>query len=727
MNQAGQSRIRSYVEVEPAVARGATVATSAFRPEKRARLHSADDIALLNESGFPSLQNDRDDDSHDLSSQANGRTDGKSNLQHKKACGEAKESQTAVCATEAVDSSSDGVNVEGDEGTTRTGKATLMYIYQRQEYDEGMYLYDDALSADEIQSESIRSATLLYNVGQTHVHQRKYYEARRWFELALVRVMLNAQNSEAARVLVKLYHNLGHCHYRLGSNEESMRNYQKALAQIRDAGMGELEIAATNNCIAVLLFHNDASDSDKALKTFQETLNLYRKVYGPSSREVATILNNIGRVFYLKGDYSQALRVYKEALAIRRWVLGTESIDLAATMCNTGQTHHQLGDLEEAMVYYQEFLSLAETRLGCNHRDVAVIYKCMAEIYHERGDIEDARLMYEKALQAGRAALGNYHPDLASTINKLGNLYYELQDLDTALKYYIEGLKVEQVVLEPCHPHIMVTLMNIAQIHRHRGNFSAALITYGEVHALQLKAYGPNSLAVANTLSSMGLMQYQLKAYSSAFDLYQGALRIQRDHFGNDENADVASTLNSIGLVLFNQGVYGLAKSCFTDSLRIRQKIFGPDHRDVAILWYNIATIYLETGEDDFAIRLYKETLRVERKALGHKHHDVILTLQHLGLVHQQRGELDEALQYFSEALEIERTKEGTSQIAVGKLLNLIGNIHLQSANVEEMMTCYTEASHIYREWAQQNETLVIAGYNFYGISKLHPPSAPMA
>lgn len=194
---------------------------------------------------------------------------------------------------------------------------------------------------------------------------------------------------------------------------------------------------------------------------------------------------------------------------------------------------------------------------------------------------------------------------------------------------------MERAVLDESHPHIVVTLMNIAQIHRGRGNFADALEKYVEVHKLQVKSGGVNTLEVANTLSNMGLMQYQLKQYSASFDFYQEALRIQRDHFGDADNLDIASTLNSIGLVLFNQNIYGLARGCFNDSLRIRKKLLGADHRDVAILWYNIATVFLETGDDDRAIQLYKETLRVERAALGEKHNDVILTLQHLGLVHQ--------------------------------------------------------------------------------------------
>jgi tetratricopeptide (TPR) repeat protein len=706
------------------------------RPLKRQRINDpTEEISILNETGISNLQSGRDDEAERCFSQALGRADGKFSFLRESSSSAMPSSETlnsdssalVCCPRLTVDSFTDASDNKVTPPNTSV-KSTLLYIYQRQEYDEGMYMFSNALPLDEILSGSICSATLLYNVGQTHVRRRSYVDARKWLELSLLRVTLETEfDTATATMTAMIYHNLGHCLYRLGCNDEAMQNYQKAIAFAKVHKLGALLEAAANNAVAVLLFHKSPSEADNSLKLLQESLVVYRSHFGSDSREVATLLNNIGRVHYLKEEYSQALEAYEEALAIRRKVLGKDSIDVAATICNTGQAYHQRGDFHRAMDFYTDFLELAEKRLGSNHRDIAVIFKCMAEIHQERGEMEQARKLFEKALESGRTALGNIHPELALTLNKLGNLFYETHDLEKALYYYSEGLRVERAVLKSTHPHIIVTLMNIAQIYRLRGSFAAALINYGEIHALQLKINGINSLIVASTLSSMGLMQYQLHTYSEAFNCYQEALRIQRDHYGSDENADVASTLNSIGLVLFNQGIYSLAMSCFTDSLHIRRRLLGPDHRDVAILWYNIATICLETGEDEFAIKLYKETLRVERKALGESHHDVILTLQHLALVYQRRGELDEALLCFSEALEIERTKVGTSRIAVGKLLNLIGNIHLQRANVGEMMSCYTEASRIYRSWAQQNDTLVIAGYNFYGLSKLHPPCAPIA
>jgi tetratricopeptide (TPR) repeat protein len=246
------------------------------------------------------------------------------------------------------------------------------------------------------------------------------------------------------------------------------------------------------------------------------------------------------------------------------------------------------------------------------------------------------------------------------------------------------------------------------------------------VHKKQVKSLGGNNIAIAVTLSSLGLVQYHMNQYENAFESYQEALRLRRDHFGTDENPDIASTLNSIGLVLFKQSMYDLAQKCFTESLRIRTKLLGKDHRDVAILWYNIATIYFETGNDDIAIQMYKETLRVERAALGHDHPDVVLTLQHLGQVLQQIGDLDGALRYFKEALAIEQRKN-PDDISVSKILNLIGNMYLQKGEVGPMMKSFTDATRTLEKCGNAGESLVIAGYNFYGLSKIHPPCAPCA
>eukprot|EP00957_Ditylum_brightwellii_P001967 151626-Ditylum_brightwellii.AAC.1 len=77
--------------------------------------------------------------------------------------------------------------------------------------------------------------------------------------------------------------------------------------------------------------------------------------------------------------------------------------------------------------------------------------------------------------------------------------------------------------------------------------------------------------------------------------------------------------------------MFDLALGAFMESLRIHQSVLGKSHCDVAIIMYNIATVYYESGDEDEAIKFYEETLQVEKAALGADHKDIALTLKHLG------------------------------------------------------------------------------------------------
>ena len=117
----------------------------------------------------------------------------------------------------------------------------------------------------------------------------------------------------------------------------------------------------------------------------------------------------------------------------------------------------------------------------------------------------------------------------------------------------------------------------------------------------------------------------------------------------------------------------------------------------------------------------------MERHALGDEHPDVALTLQYIGRVLLQQGNLDGAMDSFREALELERRRSGEKR-TLARILNIMGNIFLQQANVKEMMKCFEEAARIFVSLPPGiAENLVVVGYNFYNLSKLHPPAAPVA
>jgi tetratricopeptide (TPR) repeat protein len=604
------------------------------------------------------------------------------------------------------------------ESSPQNGKSS------RTEYDEGMRVYQTPSTLNIMSNKEQIVSTLFYNLGQTYIRQGLYQDAIDYFNRALS--LCTITGDARSLHIVKIFHCLGYCNYRTENDEQALSYYEQALAIIRDTNLGQSHLAGSLNCAAVLHFNKQDKGTIMALNMFRESLDLYQNMVEPDLATIATVLNNIGRVYYLQSEFQQALAKYQHSLSLRRTTLDNESLDVAATLYNIGQTCHQLGRLDESLSHYMDFLRIARASLGPNSKDMALVYKSIAEIYHEKSDLKMALYYYLQALEV-QAAENAKNTDVATTLNKMGNICYEMKDFTTAMKHYQKGLEVEKSILPSNHPHTIITQTNLAHIYKQLGQHEQALKAYLAVYEMQIVAFGADTLQVAETLSSIGLMQYHLRDYESSFESYQQALHVRRSCYGSDHHPDVASTLNSVGLVLFKQDMFDLAKKCFAESLRIRSKILGKDHRDVAILWYNIATIHFETGEDSVAIDMYKETLRVERTALGEDHPDVVLTLQHLGQVHQQLGQIEESLIYFKDALAIERKNAESRSSSMGRILNLLGNVYLQLGRINEMMECYVEASRIYETNQRAGETLVIAGYNFYGLSKTNPSCAPVA
>ena len=240
-----------------------------------------------------------------------------------------------------------------------------LYIYQRGEYDEGMHTYSSPLPLEATAGLSMHAvtSTILFNLGQLYLRLNEEQEATEAFLQALQIMHMgspsggpggmavdtkkdNAAGDEkacgqvatppATISLMALYHNLGHLQYRSGHYEDAVRTYSKALevgrANAHPSSHQLLELAATLNCLGVLCFHLPQADTEQAMALYQESLTLRYAVLGKDAqtKEIATTLNNIGRVHYMKGAHASALEWYQRALLVRRQLLGPDHLDVAA-------------------------------------------------------------------------------------------------------------------------------------------------------------------------------------------------------------------------------------------------------------------------------------------------------------------------------------------------------------------------------------------------------------
>jgi len=178
-----------------------------------------------------------------------------------------------------------------------------------------------------------------------------------------------------------ILHNLGHIYYRAQNYKLAMSMYSKALDSAQNpkqprGGSSNLSASvSTLNCLGVIFFHmsgNSDENASKALDMFTKSLDIRKSLLNNSAtancnsssnsndgnlntddarREIATTMNNVGRVYYMLGDHTAALTTYIEAYRLRKELLRANHLDLGASAYNLGQTHHQLGNLDDGKLY----------------------------------------------------------------------------------------------------------------------------------------------------------------------------------------------------------------------------------------------------------------------------------------------------------------------------------------------------------------------------------------
>ena len=95
-----------------------------------------------------------------------------------------------------------------------------LYIYQRDEYDEGMHAYSQPIHIEETCSDDRKVIlAVLYNLGLAYLRQGQNQEAMGWFQRALSLTHATGVDDDVNPVAV--HHNIGYLFYRMGQYRRS--------------------------------------------------------------------------------------------------------------------------------------------------------------------------------------------------------------------------------------------------------------------------------------------------------------------------------------------------------------------------------------------------------------------------------------------------------------------------------------------------------------------------
>ena len=236
------------------------------------------------------------------------------------------------------------------------------------------------------------------------------------------------KNDRIARAL----YNKGLVYFDLSDYSNSTELYQKAYSFFKKEKDSFL-MGKMLNSIAINYMYE--SQYTKSLSNYLKAAAIYEKLKQTSSTEYASILSNIGLLYYRLEDYKRSLTYQKRALELFKNI-GLEGL-IANGLTNLGNLYEETGKPQQAMELYLEAYEIME-KIG-NKLGVANALTNMGIVSLSQSDYPEA-INYFNQTRPIYDSIGN-SANLAIVYEKLGVAYLELGSLSSERSNFIIAQK----------------------------------------------------------------------------------------------------------------------------------------------------------------------------------------------------------------------------------------------------------------------------------------------
>lgn len=268
---------------------------------------------------------------------------------------------------------------------------TFMGAYSQalEEHLESLRLREE-YSLDEAAIKSLNNIGILYhNIGQ-------YEKAKFYYQKIMER--LKFDQSKSVVVLAKL--NTGFADYKLGNLEQALKNHEEALELIlRNKHQSLLAYAYMN----LGLTHTDL----KAYAKARHYLNLSLAEYGKQDQKHARaqVLNALGRLDMLTGDYRRAVPCALEAAALANKINARKELMFSYDLISEIYRHQN--DLKNSYKYYKLFTETKDSIY--TQQESNKIAEISAKIITLKKDNEINLLQKEKLIASLKIERNKYY------------------------------------------------------------------------------------------------------------------------------------------------------------------------------------------------------------------------------------------------------------------------------------------------------------------------------
>ena len=404
--------------------------------------------------------------------------------------------------------------------------------------------------------------------------------------------------------------------------------------------------------------YDDLGDFPEAFKRYTEAQDLAEDLKDINTQ--LTVLNNLGLISSIQGDYTAALDAHNQALTlnqtIRTQLNAPNAIETLGESCFlwTNNDFDITDPQVQRLAEYARQLCLEST-----WESEQTILNNIGGVYAEQGRYQESLDLRNRSLDIVKDL--NDPASEAKLINNIGNIHLEQGKYTEALASFQAALAIEESI--DARAGMATSLNNIAIAYDNQGEYTLALEYYQQ--ALQLITDIGLKPLEPITLGNIGTLYQAQGDYSQADQYLQQALQIAQDLMFLPTQA--AQILNLSNLVSY-QGRYSEALDYANQALEIHQRI-GQRSREANGIRIR-GNIYLSQGDFSAALTDQKAALGISRELDDMD--DVAYSLEALGQTYETLGQPDQAIPLYQEALQI--FKDIGSVTGQASIYNTLGN-----------------------------------------------------
>lgn len=314
-------------------------------------------------------------------------------------------------------------------------------------------------------------------------------------------------------------------------------------------------------------------------------------------------------------------------------------------------------------------LSSARCRIS-NSLGPAQVDTVAANLFFTKGQQLLANAKYDSALGYLQTAAGEFAGQamwrrVVHCRYLLADGWYRKENMDSSLAqidkaFVLLAAHVPDGKLETAACHIV-----LGNIRRYQANFTAAINAYETALQLRRQVFGEAGNLVASSLSSLGVINNDLKDYDRSLSYFRRARLIleKLDKTG----LALANCYLNMSLPCTEKGYFQQA----IDYLEKAEKIYAVrlpvTHPTLASLQINLGRNYGNLGDYDLYWISMNKAMAIVEKSVGENSSLGALVLAHLGRAAENFGDYNRALSFSNRALAVFRARLGESHPEVAK------------------------------------------------------------